>query len=681
MRIPISWIRNFVDIDRSPEEVGEALTMLGLEVEGYEPWGDGDTILDISITPNRGDCLSVKGIARELSAYYALPLRETPLFKGEGAKHPPNIKVLNTKGCPRYIGWTFEIDINKKTPDIIAYRLDACGLRSVNIVVDITNYVLIEMGQPLHAFDLDKLSGERIIVRNAEMGESIVLIDGREVSLSNEDLVIADSEKPVAIAGIMGGIETEVSPETKRVLLESATFNYRSIRLTSKRQRIVSPSSHRFERMVGYSSPDIGARRALKLLLENDAIRDISKPLDTGKGHKKQQINVNLSDISALIGQEPEYDEIFKKMNYLGLETITSGDNAIITIPDYRPDLKRKADIVEEVVRLMGYENIESTMPEGPFKPPEHEELFNFGNRLREILNRMGLSETLTLSFTGERRLTSLGIKPSETKNLIKVKNPVSEDMAYLRDSLLPSLIEAVVYNHRRNIDSVSLYEIANVYYREKGEKIEEAKLGIVLYGRATPRNWLTTDEKYTIYHLKGMIEVLLNDLNISEYNFYESSHILMEGGSCLAIKLNDTTIGHIGKLKETITNTFKVGDAIYISEISVQPLIEKEKKTRMYVPPSPFPAVFRDLSILARNTIKAGDIINTIIKASNRLIKDITLYDVYEGREVPDGCRSLTFSMVFQSEEKTLTDNEINEIFNKIVRELKEKYDITLRG
>jgi len=681
MKLPLSWIREFVEVKTDFRNIAYDLTMLGFEVEGYEPWGDDDTILDISITPNRGDCLSVIGLARELSAHYNIEHKEPEIYKGDGEGTSPDITVEDIEGCPRYIGWTLSDVKNSIIPEIIAYRLDACGLRSVNIIVDITNYILIEMGQPLHAFDLDRLSGEKIIVRRARTGESIKLLDGSNVNLSTEDLVIADAKKPVAIAGVMGGLETEVGSRTKRILLESATFDYRSIRRTSKRHHITTPASYRFERTVGYSSTDTGSRRALFLMLKYGAISSTSKPEDTGRGFKQKKIYFDFSNISALIGQDIDSENITEKLKKIGIEIKTGGGKSYAVPPDTRPDLEREADILEEVARLTGYDNIASTIPSGAFKPPEHDPIYLFSERLRNILNSMRLYENESFSFTGKSQLSHLGYDIDGIDDLIKVRNPISEDTAYLRKSLTASLISAVIYNHRRDIGTVPLYEIAKVYYQQEGKFQEETMLGIVIYGNALPRTWLSKDEKFSIHHIKGIIEAFIDELGITDYKFEEGNHELVDEGSHLSILIKGKQIGFLGKVRDEIRSKMKLGDDIFISEMNIRPLMENEITVRKFTITQHFPSVFRDLSIIANEEIKTGDIMKTIIDSSDNLIVDMVLYDVYKGKSIPKEKKGFTFALTFQSSDRTLTDDEVNQVIENIIINLKEKFGIVLRS
>ncbi|MGQ9707098.1 MAG: phenylalanine--tRNA ligase subunit beta [bacterium] len=661
-------------------EISNTLTMLGFEVESYESWGDRDKILDISITPNRGDCLSIIGLARELSAYYNLEVKIPDVYNEVSTLNPPDIKVEDIEGCPRYIGWTLDGVKNEKTSEIILYRLDACGFRSVNPIVDITNYVLIEMGQPLHAFDLERLSGEKIIVRRARVGESIKLIDGSDVNLSTDDLVIADAEKPVAIAGVMGSLDTEVGRDTKRILLESAIFDYRSIRRTSKRHNIISSASYRFERIVGYSSPDLGSRRAIYLMLKYGIIGSVSKPMDVHSDTKKRKIYINFNRISELIGQDIDYENTIKKLSKIGIEIKGEKDREYVIPPDFRPDIEREADISEEVARLIGYDKIKSTLPTGAYKPPEHEPLYIFFKKLRKTLNSLGLYENISYSFFGRNQLSTIDYNIDNIKDIIKVRNPVSEDLAYLRNSLIPSLINAVIYNHRRNIDTVPLYEIANIYYLNNDKFTEETMLGIVLYGIALPRTWLSKDERFTIYHLKGIIETVLYELGVNNYSFIEGRYEFVEDKHCLNLLINKDSIGFIGKVKESIRDKIKLGDDIFISEIKVRPLMENAVRIRRITLPPQFPAVFRDLSIIADEKIRVVEIINKIVELSSGLLVDIVLYDVYKGKGIPSGNVGLTFALTFQSKDRTLTDDDVHRSINKILNNLKEQFGIVLR-
>jgi len=673
MKVNYKWLQEMVPFAVPAEQLARDLTLLGLEVEGLESWGEGDYILEIQVTPNRGDCVSVLGIARELSVKYALPLNRpklSPVPKGTA----PKVTVKDYAMCPRYTGVVLEVQRIEPSPIWLQLRLEASGLRPINNIVDITNYVLLEMGQPLHAFDLDRLSGAEIIVRRAKKGEKIVLIDERELTLTKEDLVIADHDKPVALAGVMGGKESEIAATTKRLLLESASFNSATLRRTSKRYNVISDSSYRFERGVGYSSALDGSLRAVQLFTELGVGRVIGGYADLGEPPKEYIITFQRREVSEFLGMDLNWEEVIPKLQGLELRVATRSDDELsLVIPDFRPDIKDVYDIAEEIARLVGYDRIPITLPTGAFPAPQHAPLYLWERRLRRLLSACGLYEVVTLSFVNQRDLANCRFQLPAGESLIYVENPLSEEFTIMRPTLLHGMLNVLRHNIHRQSEDLALFEIANIYTKKGDELVEYPCLIIALTGKFEPAHWSSPKGRdVDFYDLSGIVKLLQQELNLSrnivlrgEGGVYHSPQL----GT--GVYLEGQYIGCVGELDREIAQLYDLTGPVYIAQMNILPLMEATQQVRDYRQISPYPRVERDLAILVDEDLPTGELLSKAREEGGELLRKVWLFDLFSGEKVGVGKKSLGIRFVYQSVERTLTDEEVNSLHRQLVDKL----------
>lgn len=677
MKVSYKWLRDVVPFEVSAEQLADDLTMLGLEVEGLEPWGEDDHILDIQITPNRGDCVSILGIAREISVHYGLPMEYPRLLQmPKGAS--PKVTVEDYDLCPRYTGIVLEVEKLEPSPMWMQMRLEACGLRPINNIVDITNYVLVEMGQPLHAFDMDMLAGGEIIVRRAEEGERILLIEERELSLCVDDLVIADREKPVALAGVMGGRESEISEKTRRMLLESASFNPASVRRTSRRYGVVSDSSYRFERGVGYNSAMDGSLRACWLFQESGSAKVVGGYADLGEAPASRSVSVDPAGVQDFLGMELNWDEVISKLAGIGIPLLSrKGDALTFEVPDFRPDLKDEADLAEEVARLVGYDKIPESFPSGTFRAPKHAPMYIFQRCLRDALTSAGLFETATLSFTNRRELDRCGYKLPEGESLIYVENPLSEEFTVMRPTMVPSMLAVLRHNVNRKVEDLALFEIGNTYTMKGEELVERTKLIITLTGRIVPCHWSFPQGFLgDTYDLSGIIEFLASELNLSkDITFEGKGDSCCRAESATGLYIAGKRFGFMGQVASDVARAYDLENPVFLTELEIIPLMDCAREVRIYQPVPQYPAVERDLALLVDEGVSAGEILAFARKEGGELLREVRLFDLFTGKKVGKGKKSLGINFLYQSEERTLTDEEVNELHRKLVDKLVSKF------
>jgi phenylalanyl-tRNA synthetase beta chain len=682
MRVSFKWLQEMVPFSVSAEQLAKDLTLLGLEVEGLEPWGDGDFVLEIQITPNRGDCVSVLGIARELSVKYTLPLKRpqlSPMPKGTA----PKVTVKDYALCPRYTGIVLEVKKIEPSPLWLQLRLEASGLRPINNIVDITNYVLLETGQPLHAFDLDRLSGSEIIVRRAKKGEKIVLIDERELSLTKDDLVIADHDKPVAMAGVMGGMESEITPNTKRLLLESASFDSASVRRTSKRYGVVSDSSYRFERGVGYSSALEGSLRAIQLFTELGAGEVVGGYADLGEPPAERIVTIQRREVTEFLGMDVDWKEVIPKLQGLQLKAVDKADDELsITIPDFRPDIKDVYDIAEEIARLVGYDRIPATLPTGAFPAPQHAPLYVWESRLRKFLSACGLSEVVTLSFVNQRELDNCRFQIPEGESLIFAENPLSEEFTIMRPTLLPSMLNVLRHNIHRQLEDLALFEIANIYTRKGAELVEYPHLIIALTGKMEPAHWSSPHGRDAhFYDLSGILGLMQQEFNLSgSLVLHGEGGVYHRPKMGTGVHLDDKCLGFVGELHPEIAQNYDITKPVYIAELNILPLLEATQRVKDYQPISPYPRVERDLAILVDEGLPTGELLSLARREGGELLKKVWLFDLFSEEKVGRGKKSLGLRFVYQSAERTLTDEEVNSLHHQLVDKLVKAFNGQVR-
>lgn len=638
-------------------------------------------VIDINITPNRGDALSYLGIARELSAYYNLNLTLPPAtIKTEGIKPGLEISLLNQEGCPLYQG-TFAEGIVVKESDIHLQKLlIESGLRPICNVVDLSNFVMLETGHPNHTFDFSLIKGSKIIVRNALKGEKIKLLNGDEITLSEKDLLICDESSPLALAGIMGGEYSSINNNTTTILLECAIFNPLTIRYTTSIYNINTDSSYRFARGVDPSTVDYASRRFMYLLKEEIPQITVYDPVVVRSEllNKRSFINFRYSKADRLLGRRIDREFIKQTISKLGINIEKETPDSIeVAIPSHRYDLSTEEDIIEEIARIYGYNNFGFSLPHTEISETDLNIREKFTRKITYFLSNRGLNEVINYSFISDE-INSIFSRAEA----VLIKNPISQDMASMRKSLLPSLIQTALLNFNRQNRDIRIFEKGKVFIKEGGDIKESESLGILLSGRTNERIWANEIREYDFFDIKGIVEGLIDTLNIKDVQF-KSLEIpeYMHPGKSARIYIDSEYSGILGELHPAILKKFDSKQKIYVAEINTEILFEKYRRHKKgFTKYSPYPAVDRDIALVVQKEIPSRDIIEEIRRMEIPIVESISIFDLYEGEAIEEGKKSIGISIKYRSNEKTLTDEEVENIHSKIVDNLIKKFYARLR-
>ena len=641
-----------------------------------------DYILEVSITPNRGDCLSIRGLSREIAAIFDRPFRDISyeLNTNTSVKIEEiiNVDILDGKGCPLYIGKVIKNIKIDRAPTFMEIKLRKIGLKPINNVVDISNYILIEAGQPLHTFDLDKIK-EKIIVRRAKDKECIKLLDGRTVNLDSEILVISDTEKSLAVAGVMGGEDSGITEQTKNVFLESAFFSPPIIRKSVKKINVSTDASYRFERGVDYGETENMANYAAYLLQKyaNGTVLDGTIKKSAFNEKEKRNVFFSFDRINNLLGYKVDTDvqkSIFKKLN---IEVKEANEEFYAVIPTYRQDIALEADLVEEVARIYGYEKIPTINAkiDADSEPPDF--IFRNIRNIRLILKSLGFVETINYSFIDEKYLRHFYL----SERFIKLKNPISEDMNVLRLSLFPSLIKNTIFNKRMGHEDIRLFEISTVFGDLKEGQLpdENIHLSFITTEDFWPLHWLQKGIIDNFYIIKGVVDNIFQSLKM-QYKIKRSNHHFLHPGKSADIIVNNEIVGFIGELHPSFYELLDIPTKIYLAEIYLSKILRLASANKIrYEKYSIYPYVTKDLSFIVDEHVMVSEIIELIYTVSP-LIKSTWCYDVYKAEHIGLGKKSLTFKIIFSSISKTLTDKETNDVLAAIIDKCKKEFNIVLR-
>ncbi len=659
------------------------LTMSGTAVDRVEKKGE-EAVLQIEVTTNRPDCLSILGLAQEVSALTGKKIKfpkiqpeKRSIPKGTFAGQAPKVEVDDKKGCPRYTARLIAGVSIKSTPQEAQKYLDLCGSRPINNAVDATNFVLFEMGQPLHAFDYDKLKGGTIVVRRARKNEKFLGIDGVEYTLDEKTLVIADLEKPVAIAGVIGGKLTEVTSETKNILLESAFFDPVLVRHAARQYKISTESSYRFEREVDVEKVATASARARDLISEwaggTEAAAFIDK--DFSKKIKPKQITLRVDRAELLLGFRIPQSRIMNILNNLGFKTKAGGkDKVIVTTHNSRRDINHETDLIEEILRIEGFEKVPAVLP-----ITRHRQINAEDKKAVEVLGLkkfiagLGFNEIVTYSFQSGRALLNSGFENLETAQ--KIKNPVSVEHEFLRPTLLPGMLQVISFNINRKAETLRLFEIGNRYLNGK----EETVLAISIYG-PFGASWQRKGEA-SFFDLKGVIENILASLKLKNYEWGDSvSNSQYEASSCL--KAAGHSIGALGLLNPDVLKKWDIPREVFYAEILLENICHgKAARAAIKVKPVPkFPSVRRDIAIVVDEKIQVKALEDLMRRMAAPHLQEVNLFDQFTGKNIPAGKRSLAFSLAYQKETGTFTDEEINGLQNRVNEALKNEYHVEFR-
>lgn len=656
----------------------------------------GDAVLDIEIYPNRADCLSIIGLAREVAALAEVPLNLPQVRLVE--TDPPaaasiTVTVADPDLCRRYCARVIRGVRVGRSPLWIERRLKAAGMRPINNVVDITNYVMLEMGQPLHAFDLNKLHNSSLIIRRARPGEVLRTLDNQERLLDNDMLVIADGKEAVAIAGVMGGEKSEVSLETKDILLESATFDFASVRKISRKLGLRTEASNRFEKGLDPHLAAAAADRAAALLAELcgghvaagliNKVNQLPRPLE---------IKLRPHRVNSLLGTNISATEMKKHLQGLGFSVAADHEGEMtVKVPTFRRDITLEADLIEEVGRRYGYENIPATIPGGLSAPGNESARQANLEKVRMACVRVGLAETITYSFSSPKHFDKMRLSPDHQKRkALTLKNPLSEDQSILRTTLAGNMLEALAKNAARQSYSVHLFEIGSVFLPQEWPPVhqpdERIMLGAAMMGQPPGISWAQKERQTDFYDLKEVYENVISALGVNEAVRVtkitpEASAIYpyMHPGRTAIVLNEQEVLGYFGEVHPLVVRAYDLPHSAFILELDLSRLLTLEKKVPYMKPLPRFPAVVRDLALVVPDNFPAAQVESILQKSGGEMLAEIHLFDVYQGPQVPSGFRSLAYTLTFRAEQRTLTDDEVTAIMDDIIKELAQK-GLTLR-
>jgi phenylalanyl-tRNA synthetase beta chain len=679
MKISVDWLRDYLEADVPAPRLVETLNRIGLMVEGQNDL-DGDTILEVETYSNRPDTLGHLGMAREAAAALGVRLKEKswPLTElSVKTQDVVDVQVWDEDLCPRYCGLVLKGVKVGPSPPWLQRRITAMGLNPINNVVDVTNYVLFATSQPIHAFDLQKIAGAKVIIRRAKKGERLLCLDGTDLALGPDMLVIADEAKPVALAGVIGGQLSAVSMETQDVFIESACFDPVSIRLTRKASGLQTDASYRFERGADIGFPPQGALIAASLLTQFGA-KGTQGIIDVyPQPRKKKEVILRHRRIGELLGVEVEEAFVEKTLQALefALETQQPGIWRV-RVPSYRVDIDREADLIEEVARFFGYENIPSVMPPLSMVEPILDKNKDRLDKIRPVLLHFGFTEVINFSFSDPDRESVLenGIQA------IEIRNPISAKASLLRTSLMGGLMEAAAWNRNRGLESVHIFEIGNIYYRDEVTCRERLALGLLSTGLRGEPHWRIRTHEADLFYVKGALEALLGQLRYEPISFESSPHLIFEPGSCLALSYKEERIGSLGEIAGRIRDFYEIKQDAYGAEIDLALLFEKQPRPFAYVPVPKFPAVVRDVSLLVPRAVPYQELKKAMDKLSLPILEGFELIDMYAGESVPEDESSLTVRLVYRHPQRTLLTEEVDKAEQQVLNQLRRAFGAHLR-
>lgn len=656
MKLPIEWLREFFQTPLDDDALAAKLTMAGLEVEETTASDDGP-VFHTKVTPNRGDWMSVVGTAREAAAALDVPLRWQPLpLPDENAdiKRWVGVRVENASLCPRYAGKLIRNVVFRPSPDWMQKRLLAAGMRPLNVVVDITNYVMLELGQPLHAFDYTALPEGQIVVRQAREGETIVAIDGVERKLTPDMLTICDRDKPIAIAGVMGGAETEVSETTRHIFLESAHFDAGSIRRTSKALGLTTEASYRFERYVDPELAPLALERVCELLAELADGEVVLGRIDLYPSPILPQVlTLRPTRTNAILGTDLDKAAIVSSLRRLGLIVNAAQEPLLVTVPTFRPDLVKEIDLIEEVGRMIGYETLPETLPPARGGGGGDAPHGCLAARLRMILIGLGLSEALTHSLAAPSPFDN----PQQEDSRVAIRSALSAELSGLRQSLVPNLLDVLARNIRQRQAEIALFEVGKVFGKERSESsyTETRRVAAALTGSGMD-----------FFTAKGLVEALSAALHIPGIAFTAAQRPQMHTARCASISVCGQSLGYVAEVdpdavKEHLDVPSTAGRVI-VFELDADVLLTHADPAQRYTPLPRFPSVSRDIAVIVDTATPYALLESTAREAADSiLLEAISLQSVYTGDRVPEGKKSVALRLTFRAADRTLTDAEID--------------------
>lgn len=654
----------------------------------FEALGRKDVRFELGLTPNRPDCLSVVGVAREVSAMAGTALKVPAprvLEDGAGITADTSVTVVEPERCPRYAARLIKGVKIGPSPEWLARRLESVGMRSINNVVDVTNFVLLELGHPLHAFDFNLLRERRIVVKSARDGDAFVTLDSQPRALTGSDLTIRDGEGAVALAGIMGGENSEIKPETTDVLLESAYFHPGTIRRTSKRLGIHTESSHRFERGADVDMVPLALDRAAALIqqlaggtVSRGRIDVYPRPIE------KKTLFLTPRRASDVLGLDIDAETIKALLDAIGFDVRLSREGLTVQVPSFRPDVERDIDLIEEVARLNGYDRIPATMPTGRMVCRQAPSVQPQVRRLRDFMVGAGFSEAINYSFVAEAFWDRIGLRADDRRrDTVRVLNPLTEEQAVMRTSLVPSLLETVCRNLAYRNNDLRIFELRPVFHPVVGNELPDEKLRLtaILCGRRHPDGWAQERAAVDFYDLKGIAEEVLRLFGVTAVQWPSGNvePFFHPGKSC-EIHGSGGLLGTLGEVHPRTLEAFEIDQPVYLLDVDLAALFAIASGSAKFRPLSRYPDVCRDSAFLIDDRIRAEQVFAVLDGIKNKNIEDLVLFDVYRGQGIPEGKKSFAIRVRYRSLEKTLTEEEIQAAHGKIVRALKKNLDAEIR-
>jgi phenylalanyl-tRNA synthetase beta chain len=649
--------------------------------------GLDDVALEVNATPNRPDWLSHVGVARELAPLCGLSLKLPPADvpeTGDETAQRIEVRIPDPERCGRYAARVVEGVTFGESPAWMRRRLELCGVRALGNLIDVTNYVLLEVGQPLHAFDLDKMRGGVVQARRAAEGEKLVTLDGKERTLTADDLVIADAERPLVIAGVFGGADAEVDAGTKRVLLEGAWFQPAGIRRTARRQALHTESSHRFERTADIGIIPWALDRAARLIAELAGGEVRRGRVDNYPARREPaRVRIRYRRVNDLLGTEVPPEETRRILVSLGLSPLREDEEGLeLSVPTFRTDLTREADLIEEVARVRGYDRIPTTARRPSLEVPPEDRKARVAARIHGAMGRAGLDEAVNFSFADPRDLAVF--HGGEAKTL-PLRNPLVETQAVMRTGLLPGLLRNVEFNLNRQAEDVRLYELGTVFFPEPGDDRpvrEEGRVAGVLVGRRNPPSWTEKPEPVDFWDAKGAVEAILAALGIRDAEWTNEDAPHLHPRSACAVSVGGKLLGRLGEIHPTVAEGFGLPRGVFAFELSLDRLEESARFDIAYAGVPRFPAVLRDLAVLVDETVPVARIVAALRgPAGKGLVEQVELFDVYLGAQVPPGKKSLAFAIRYRAADRTLTDEEVTGAHQALVAALEREVGAMLRA
>ena len=680
-----------LSINDYPEQIEDGIMILGEKYEKdlgkdiVEVLDLKEEIIDFEITPNRPDCLSIEGLGRETAASlnkpFKNPRKNIDELQVPDKKEIEGLKVDITAPdlCYRYIARVVKNVKVGPSPDWMKKRLKACGMRSINNIVDITNYVMLEMGQPMHAFDINSISGKHITVRRAENGEKITTLDETERVLDEKDLVIADEEKAVAIAGVMGGLNSEIEKDTQTVVFESAMFYGGNTRKTAKKVGLRTESSARYEKGLSSENTLRAINRAVELVELLGAGEVVEGKIDVYPTKQKiNKIKLDVEKINTLLGTNISKQEMIDILEKVDIKV----ENDMAIAPYFRMDLEFVADIAEEVARFYGYDKLETTLVRAGTTIGVRTKEQKIENKIQEILVTNGFSEIYTYGFLSEKDLEKSKIKKELIDNAITIINPLGDEFKLMRPTTIPSMMQILAGNNNKKNQNVKLFDISRNYKNidnqvEKGEvPLQENILTIGMYG-----------EDVDFYTLKGLVENILEAANVNRYDIQrETTNESYHPGRCANLKVGIDTIATFGEVHPEVLINYEINKRVYLAEINITKIVKYSRVNKKYTEVPKFPAAERDIAVIVDEDVQVGDIEKAITKKCKKLLKgqkgleELKLFDIYRDEKIGKNKKSVAYSLIFRDKTKSLSDDEINPVMEEITKELEEKFGAELR-